>query len=443
MPVPETVTIVPSLYLNKFVIFRVLTQGVLILTLSFVAQEDVLAALKPHEVVVIANKSYPESVDLAEYYMAKRGIPRTNLIKLRVTEKELCTREDYDNQVAAPVREWLEENRDKGGPLIRCLLVMYGMPLKVLPTAMTRQEKKQYDHLKKEKSEIWTVLKATPENKVKDPVLEQRLTKVNEELGALGRNSEKAALDSELALVDAGDYPLRGWQINPSFIGYRGRNIENTPTMSYMVARLDGPDPENVKQIIDDSLATEGKGLKGSACFDARWPRPDPATAKTLKGYQFYDNSIYQAADQVKKSGVMNVVINDVPQLFQSGECPDAALYVGWYRRANYYDAFDWQQGAVGYHIASSECGTLKSKTFNGWCLGMLRDGAAAVIGPTDEPYVQAFPIPALFFSLLVDGQYTLAESYSLSVPFRSWRMVLVGDPLYRPFKDKLITELQ
>jgi len=33
------------------------------------------------------------------------------------------------------------------------------------------------------------------------------------------------------------------------------------------------------------------------------------------------------------------------------------------------------------------------------------------------------------------DGRYTLAECYALSVPFRSWRMVLVGDPLYRPFR--------
>jgi uncharacterized protein (TIGR03790 family) len=417
--------------------------GFLFFALSLIATDNALATLEPDEVLVIANSRASNSVDLAKYYMSKRGIPVENLIKLKVTDKELCSREDYDRKVARPVREWLKNNRSKKGHMIRCLLVMYGMPLKVLPTAMTRQEKKQYDQLKKEKSQIWTTLKATPENKEKDPALEQRLTRINEELGELGRNSEKSALDSELALVDADEYPLRGWQMNPSFIGYRGRNVENTPTMSYMVARLDGPDPESVKKIIDESLVAEERGLKGSACFDARWPRPGSDEARALKGYQFYDNSIYQAADQVKKSDVMNVFINDVPQLFQPGECPDAALYVGWYRRANYYDAFEWQQGAVGYHIASSECGTLKSKTFKGWCLGMLRDGAAAVIGPTDEPYVQAFPIPAMFFSLLVEGQYTLAECYALSVPFRSWRMVLVGDPLYRPFNVKRAIDRQ
>ena len=34
-------------------------------------------------------------------------------------------------------------------------------------------------------------------------------------------------------------------------------------------------------------------------------------------------------------------------------------------------------------------------------------------------------------------GRYTLAEVYYRSKPFGSWAMVLVGDPLYNPFKNK------
>jgi hypothetical protein len=65
----------------------------------------------------------------------------------------------------------------------------------------------------------------------------------------------------------------------------------------------------------------------------------------------------------------------------------------------------------------------------------MLEKGAAAVIGPVNEPYVQAFPLPEVFFALLTEGKLTLAECYALSLPFLSWQMVLIGDPLYRPFK--------
>jgi uncharacterized protein (TIGR03790 family) len=96
-------------------------------------------------------------------------------------------------------------------------------------------------------------------------------------------------------------------------------------------------------------------------------------------------------------------------------------------------DAFEWEPGAVGYHIASSECATLKGDS-QVWCKRMLEEGAAATLGPVDEPYVQAFPLPELFFGLLLEGHLSLAEVYALATPYWSWKMVLVGDPLYRPF---------
>ena len=55
--------------------------------------------------------------------------------------------------------------------------------------------------------------------------------------------------------------------------------------------------------------------------------------------------------------------------------------------------------------------------------------------GPVSEPYLEAFPVPEVFFGLLVEGRLTLAECYALSVPYLSWQMVLIGDPLYRPFR--------
>jgi len=89
----------------------------------------------------------------------------------------------------------------------------------------------------------------------------------------------------------------------------------------------------------------------------------------------------------------------------------------------------------VGYHIASAECKTLKRAGSRVWCKRMLEEGIAATLGPVNEPYVQAFPMPELFFRFLLDGYWTLAECYALSKPFCSWQMVLIGDPLYRPFK--------
>ena len=114
----------------------------------------------------------------------------------------------------------------------------------------------------------------------------------------------------------------------------------------------------------------------------------------------------------------MPVKLDSTERLFQPGEAPDpdAALYCGWYSLGKYVDAFTWRPGSVAYHIASSECATLKQKGSQVWCKRMLEEGAAAVIGPVDEPYVQAFPVPEVFFGLLVEG--SLKPSV-LSVPVK------------------------
>jgi len=151
-------------------------------------------------------------------------------------------------------------------------------------------------------------------------------------------------------------------------------------------------------------------------------------------GYAFYDRSIHLAAALVEKSRRLPVVVDSNESLFKEGACPDAALYCGWYSLSRYIDSFTWKRGAVGYHIASGECGTLRRAGSQCWCKRMLEKGVAATLGPVNEPYVQAFPVPEAFFGLLLEGR-GLAECYMLSSPFLSWQMTLVGDPLYRPFR--------
>jgi len=122
-------------------------------------------------------------------------------------------------------------------------------------------------------------------------------------------------------------------------------------------------------------------------------------------------------------------------KIFQPGDCPESALYCGWYSLSRYVDAFTWVRGAIGYHIASGECTTLKRPESQVWCKRMLERGIAATIGPVNEPYVQAFPLPELFFPLLTEGYLSLGETYLITLPFLSWQMVLIGDPLYQPFQ--------
>ncbi len=153
--------------------------------------------------------------------------------------------------------------------------------------------------------------------------------------------------------------------------------------------------------------------------------------------YADFDKALLLTAKGIEEQTDIEVVLNDTPGLFQLGECPNAALYCGWYSLGKYVDAFEWAPGAVAYHLASSEATTLRDPESQVWCKRMLEDGVAATIGPVYEPYLFAFPRPEEFFAHLLRGELTLVECYYRTQPLNSWMMTLIGDPLYRPFKSK------
>lgn len=406
-----------------------LLSGWLIMAIG--AAPPLCRALEPEQVLVLANRNASASVGLAREYMKKRGIPEHNLLNLWVTDKEWCEREEYEGKIARPVRNHLKEKDPQR--IIRCILVMYGLPLKVAPPKLTEQEKGEVEALKKQEASLKERLKGAKGEEM-DP-LRLEADRIRGKIALLEKRDQAASLDSEIALVLREPYSLSGWMPNPFFAGYTGNQMRELHQDTLMTARLDGPSVEIVRRVIAETLAAEGEGLKGRAYFDARWPRPaEDEKGGKLSAYAFYDRSIHRAADAVKKSGKMEVVVNDRETLFQPGECPDAALYCGWYSLARYVDAFSWRPGSIGYHIASAECQTLKQEKSQVWCKRMLEEGIASTTGPVDEPYVQAFPVPEIFFGCLVDGRWALAECYAFSTPFLSWQMVLVGDPLYRPF---------
>ena len=406
--------------------FLLLSIGALLMT------PDPCWALGPKEILVVANKKVADSVRLSKYYMKKRGIPQDNLITLCVADKEDISREDYEKDVAIPIRRYIKDKDPFR--LIRCLVMMYGVPLRVARPKLTSETKAQLKELENRRDRLQSQMKGVMgEEQDRLDALKAELAEVKRKILALKRTDQSSSLDSEIALVLERDYSIAGWIPNPYFLGYRGKRIKNLPRSVLMVSRLDGPSAELVRRIIDDSVFVEKKGLRGTAYFDARWSESDN---KEASGYAFYDQSIHRAARLVKKSKIMPVVLDIQQALFQPGDCPEAALYCGWYSLANYVDAFEWQPGAVGYHIASSECTTLKRKNSRVWCKMMLEQGVAATLGPVGEPYVEAFPVPEAFFALLIQGRLTLAECYTASNPFWSWKMVLVGDPLYCPFKN-------
>jgi uncharacterized protein (TIGR03790 family) len=259
---------------------------------------------------------------------------------------------------------------------------------------------------------------------------------LDEQLNVVAKNETGASFDSELSLVMwPDDYELLRWQPNFLRTGYESSQWPSV-FRTMMVARIDAPTLVLAKGLVDAAIQVEKEGLHGKAYFDARGMGKLDQPNVAPGSYEDFDRAVLATAKGIGEQTTIEVVLNSSPELFKAGECPDAALYCGWYSLAKYVDAFDWAPGAVAYHLASSEASTLRDPGSQVWCKKMIEDGVTATIGPVYEPYLMAFPRPEQFFGLLWEGKLTLVECYYRTLPYNSWMLTLIGDPLYRPFKN-------
>lgn len=385
-------------------------------------------ALEPDQILVIANKDVAASERIARYYCKKRGVPLKNILSLSlgVSLKDTITRDSYEKWLAGPIREELLINRPPGE--IRCLLTTYGVPYKVGKRGpiITKQatERELLVILRQEKDRLRALEQGTAGNTAEKDQTKRRIAQLQMDIDRISGKETDASVDSELSMVLFGMYDLYRWQANML------RN--DTLSMGFktlMVSRLDGPEYGIIKGLIDKAIATEKKGLKGIAYIDSRGltgPKGDFPS--------YFDQTLLDLAMFIRVRTDMPVREERRSQLFQPGACPQTAIYCGWYSVKKYVDAFDFVDGAVGYHISSFEAADLRDPNSSQWCNAMLRDGITATLGAVAEPYLHSFPEPKAFFPELFKGS-TLVEAYYRTKPFNSWRLMLIGDPLYRPFK--------
>ncbi|MBI5443486.1 MAG: TIGR03790 family protein, partial [Deltaproteobacteria bacterium] len=300
-------------------------------------------ALGPTDVLVVANRNAQGSLELASYYMKRRGIPGENLLALWVTDAETCPRPEYEERIAEPIRRRLQ---GKAGQRIRAVALVYGVPLRVLGPDPTPEDKATLALLEREERDL-SEQDSAPGAAGED---RERFAAVRSRIEALRKRDREASVDSELALVRSPGYELDGWVPNPLFLGLRDQKLPLRRDEVLLVSRLDGPSEAVVRRIIDDALRAEQTGLTGTAYLDARWP--DPGDGKNLSGYAFYDKSLHGAAAALKQRGIP-VLLEETEALFPEGGHLPAALYCGWYSLTRYVGAFAWQKGSVGYHIAS------------------------------------------------------------------------------------------
>jgi uncharacterized protein (TIGR03790 family) len=387
-------------------------------------------ALEPNEILVIANSDIVQSVQIADYYCVKRQVPIENFfaLPLGTTLTDTISRDNYEKQLAEPIRQKLLSLEFAGK--IKCLLTTYGIPIKVggRGPLQGRQDKlKQLEKLalqEKNKLEQLEQNGAADSTKQKKNV-NYKLKKLQSDIDRITGKETAASVDSELSMVLFGEYELYRWQPNRLKDTVLGLSLNTV-----MVSRLDGPGLRIAKALVDKAIAAEQTTLKGSAYIDSRGISDDK------KPYSFghFDQSLRDLAVLTRLRTEMSVKHERTEQLFAPASCPRTAIYCGWYSLRKYVDAFDFVDGAIGYHISSLEAVDLRDPNSSQWCPAMLTDGITAKLGAVAEPYLSAFPEPKAFFLELFRGR-CLVEAYYYTKPFNSWQLVLIGDPLYKPFK--------
>ena len=352
--------------------------------------------------LVIYNLNDPDSITLARYYAARRGIPDAQVLGLKCNpDAEEISRDEYDATIAEPLRtafrvnNWWEVGDNHLSPAvvtknrIRYVALIRGIPLKV-------REKTVYEGDKPDHS--------TPYGPVNG-----------------------CSVDSEIAVLGKMTRQISGPLANPYYENYDRFDAVELP--EYMlVCRLDGPTPDNVKRMVDESLRAESNGLFGWVMLDQR--------GTDLPGYKIGDDWLKAAGQHFRKRG-FPIFTDSVEAILPTGlPMPRTALYLGWYN-SDIAGAFigtgvRFVPGAIACHIHSFSASTLRSRSV-GWCGPLISSGADAVLGNVYEPYLTLTSNLDVFTERLLRG-YTLAESAWASLRTMSWMNVVIGDPLYRPY---------
>ena len=389
-------------------------------------------ALEPSEILVVVNGDIESSAEIGRYYCQQRNVPEENILilPLGVELVDTISREDYDKKLAEPIRERL--NSGKSNREIKCLLTIYGVPYKVGPRGPLKDQEgflpkleasaQQYEkELANIPAQGGGQVSADTQKRIKT-----RLARVRGEIDRIQGKETNASVDSELSMVLFGPYELYRWQ--PNQLNNNSRYPEWLIS-TIMVSRLDGPTPQIARGLIDKAITAEKTPLKGVAYIDSRG-MPDDKDPFSL-GH--FDQQLRDLASILRLRSTLEVKEERTEKLFEPGSCPRTALYCGWYSLKKYINSFDFVNGAVGFHIASWEAADIHDPNSSEWCPAMLVHGVTATLGPVAEPYLHTFPNPKEFFLELLDGD-CLVEAFYRTLPFCSWQLMLIGDPLYKPF---------
>ncbi len=359
----------------------------------------------PDNVLVVQNGNSPTSMDIASYYMQKRGIPAQNLCTITTIDSALSyanqfiSESDYGTQIEQPIVNYLSSQGLTYQ--IQYIVLTKGIPHRQStgpPTGgkSTDSELSSYD--------------ITPERKL---------------YFSVGDPTDWAYINNYWREDDTYTHSAFG---------------------GYLVTRLDGLTVNDAKQLVDNAMSADilphrvlldtdpSKGY-GNIADQPKWfLLPNGQFDSNYHLYYSDYNADMQLAAQIISSLPYLSVTLDETSTFQGSTDP-LAMYCSWGSNDSNYDEPTYQTMPFARQSIAETAVSTSARTFLGATTGqslitdLIAQGVSGVKGYASEPYLDAIASPSVLYDLYSSGR-NLAESFYAASRLRSWKDVVIGDPL-------------
>ncbi len=379
----------------------------LFLILSFILPLCVVRGAEAPRVLVLANRDDPESLEVARHYVERRGLGERAIVALPMPLTEEISWAEFVSAIWNPLLQEATARGDIDAMVMR------------LTDEVGRTKIVTSGH----RLDAIVICRGVPLRVAHDPAL------FDERSNPLAANTvlrtNEGAVDSELALLAVNGAPIAAFVPNPAFLGATNTGPADAALRQVIpVGRLDGPTAADAKALVDRALAAEREGLWGRAYIDIGGP------------HRQGDEWLEACVPELTSLGFETEVDRERETIPGHARFDAPALYFGWYagnlNGPFLAPGFRFPPGAIALHIHSFSATTLRSPT-RGWTAPLVARGVTATVGNVAEPYLQFTHQPQLLLRSLARGE-TLGVAALRSVNALSWKAILVGDPLYRPF---------
>ncbi len=366
-------------------------------------------------VLVVYNTSYlidennngvPDSREIALYYQQARNVPAVNVLGIIAPTVEEITRPQYDaaydtggayaHHIKQDIEQYLSTTYDANGVLLKdkiyYIVLTKGIPLKI----------KNYS--------------------------------------SGGTTCSNSSVDAALVFLFQGS--ICGSKSNPYYdrdpaasLNHPFHNFYGSTTkLSYLVTRLDAFTVEDVKAMINRSLAADKSGNYTWVLDDDPTPQGRLGSyARMAAAYgrllRLNQQTRYDISERPVLTDV-NSVMGYVSHGRHSGLPADYILNSLNFRYAN-GALFTTYESFNAWSFIAGNRPTFCWSCAQGLIGDFIQKGGTGGIGNVYEPFVSGIANESILFSMYAAG-YTLAEAAYMSMSYLNWQNTVVGDPLCR-----------